>query len=826
MQNTWEYELQQFVGDYRIITEKENEEKIKKTENKKIIKNKYESKYVNKYSPILDIYDTLGVKAAMGLGKTKNLVEYINSSNYEKHCIITFRRTLANEYKRILPDFELYSDVKERNIDLDNHKNIIIQVDSLYRIRGIPDVLILDEFRYTVDHMVTGIKKFRERCIDAFNTLMHESEKVIALDALLNDDYMDLIKMYRNSIYYDINTYKKHADKKLTVYGNDIHKFMNSIIDSLSNNEKIVIASNSKTKLEVFENKINNTFKGKKNILMINSDTYEYNDKNKNDWAKYDVIAYSPSISAGVSFEQKHFDKCYGYFVSSSSVTALSVQQLFRVRNLNKNQIHICVDTTGNNNYPVDVESLDNLIESKEEIIVEGSDVLKIDFKKKNIIKDEYYYIYRNVFMYNNISKNNYLENLLDLLKEQGITNIKYTDKKDKKANTETRKELKSIKDFIQYENATSIVNAPEIDDDLEYDIIKEKERKTKQDKDSLAKYSFIRSTKIEKNKLNAETYIEYKPKLVQFHNLSFIHYNKENFEERLKKRIAYNNYNSRNRCNSELLHYSMRYEKMFLLNELVKKLGWENLTDKKEVNINIKYDEIIPDLKKIEKIFGTSYHTWEKTDRNIRTAIIRYINSRLKYLLDMEMRFDKGKNKYILKTISVWDSVNYTNNSITNDINLDTQNFNNKVFNEITIEKMLNRDIDDDDTKELMEKGVKPIIEKEKFVLNKKEMKTSENITEEMYRKYAEMKKRKEYEARKNIVNKICEKYKIEYNNTDTVIDKGNIIYSGSKWFTDLAQIKKPIINRSTSIKKAIKDVENDDMIIIKKIDGKTYHL
>jgi hypothetical protein len=203
----------------------------------------------------------------MGLSKTKNLLEYINNPNFEIYCIIAFRTTLANEYKRIMPDFELYSGVKEKNIDLGKHKKLIIQVDYLYGTRRIADVLILDGFRYTDDHIVTGIKHFKERCIYVFNVLMNSSKKVIALDASLNEDCLYLIKLYRNNIYYDVNIYRKHADKKVYVYSNDPHKFVNNIVNTLKNGEKIVIASNSKTKLKVFENKINDIFNNKTKTL-------------------------------------------------------------------------------------------------------------------------------------------------------------------------------------------------------------------------------------------------------------------------------------------------------------------------------------------------------------------------------------------------------------------------------------------------------------------------------------------------------------------------------------------------------------------------------
>lgn len=127
------------------------------------------------------------------------------------------------------------------------------------------------------------------------------------------------------------------------------------------------------------------------------------------------------------------FYRWFGYFVSGSSNAALFIQQLFRVRNLSKNQYNICVDVTASSDYPVEYTSLDNYIENRHESLIDDHEVLDLDYGKKVINKDSYYYLYRTIVKCNNMSKNNYRQELVRHLGTQGIINITCTGKQNKK---------------------------------------------------------------------------------------------------------------------------------------------------------------------------------------------------------------------------------------------------------------------------------------------------------------------------------------------------------------------------------------------------------
>ncbi|KAI7889659.1 origin of replication binding protein-domain-containing protein [Mucor mucedo] len=156
-------------------------------------KKEYNSKTLRDYATDFMKYDTICTQSAMGSGKTKNLIKLLDEMyKNRKITIVSFRRSLLREYRNMLPGFKYYTDIKDKKIDLDAHKKRLIQADSLYRISGEVDMLVMDECTFTFEHIVTYVKKFKSQCVSALEHLLSTSTKVLAIDALLNEDYRNL----------------------------------------------------------------------------------------------------------------------------------------------------------------------------------------------------------------------------------------------------------------------------------------------------------------------------------------------------------------------------------------------------------------------------------------------------------------------------------------------------------------------------------------------------------------------------------------------------------------------------------------------------------
>ncbi|KAI9243129.1 hypothetical protein BY458DRAFT_561282 [Sporodiniella umbellata] len=100
---------------------------------------KYDNIILNQ--PIMPYYDfqqynTLCIKACMGLGKTNTLYDFIKYNMDKSILIVSFRISLEEKYAKDLPIFTFYKDTKGL-IESSLHDKLIIQIDSLWKKKRI-----------------------------------------------------------------------------------------------------------------------------------------------------------------------------------------------------------------------------------------------------------------------------------------------------------------------------------------------------------------------------------------------------------------------------------------------------------------------------------------------------------------------------------------------------------------------------------------------------------------------------------------------------------------------------------------------------------------
>ncbi|MHC5804517.1 hypothetical protein ACYTX7_09945, partial [Streptococcus pyogenes] len=81
-------------------------------------------------------------------------------------------------------------------------------------------------------------------------------------------------------------------------------------------------------------------------------------------------LGYTPTITAGISFTEKRFDKIFGLFCNNTSPADMSIQQLFRVREISTNEYHLCCKITGKKDYPTDDKDIEKYILDNEKCLV------------------------------------------------------------------------------------------------------------------------------------------------------------------------------------------------------------------------------------------------------------------------------------------------------------------------------------------------------------------------------------------------------------------------------------------------------------------------
>lgn len=618
-----------------------------------------------------DNINTICIKATVGLGKTNALYDFINKKlkkDYHSCLIISFRRSLCKKYHEDLTYFSHYNNITTSDIDSDIYPYVICQIDSLRRIRGHYDLVIFDEFTYTMKHLVESVEN-KARCFNVFKQLMYDENHMIFMDALFNNDWINYIQIFNRKIHYIINDFSIHSDKKICNYGTNITEFEKQIRVSIDKKENIVIATNNKKMLNYIDNMLVNNYKNVSKLMIKRENKTMYD---LEQWKHVQVLGYTPSIVAGISFTEKHFNKCFGLFCNASSTADMAFQQLFRVRDISSGEYHICCEIKGKKDFPETDEEIKNLILKEDKCLISGLENINIDYIKKDIIEDEYFKLFNIVQKNKFLCNNNYNKMLIDIFNEQGITNIKeikHFDKNDKKALLASRREFnKKIKE----EDAERTANAPDCTED-EIQNIKDKKEKTDDDSYILKKDSLKKRLKIKE--ITKETILKFGKKGRPLWNLAYIN-SYDDFKTQILKRIKYDEINlDINGDITTRLGRDRKYEILYLCIHMLNYFGFSSPFDSNKIDIDknkfknyiIKYKDIIEGYFRCNSfnvdIFNNDVKDWYKTSKI-------YINSKLKSVLNISINDDKKVKKWYIQGIGFWDDkVTYKNVDIINEI-------------------------------------------------------------------------------------------------------------------------------------------------------------
>lgn len=294
---------------------------------------------------------TLVVDSPPGTGKTQNLKRYIsdNSSTIKKVVIVAFRRSYTKDIKSKFSEFNIASYLDPDYLKADI---IIIQYESLHKLMKANrlhfDLMVLDEFEQIIscsDNIKgqSGTNSIGSN-FDTLAYLLKITRKVIVMDATIGPKGLIFLEYKRRGFEMLINTHKSHAGKNATMveYEGD---FDEAIMADLEAGKRLVIPTTLPGKGEKIENRIHDKFPHLK-ILRIdgtNSGTkpiLEALEDVNVSFSYYDVLIYTSTISAGVSYTVKHFDAVYQYIDTRCGDVDVSIQMLFRVRDISSGEYY------------------------------------------------------------------------------------------------------------------------------------------------------------------------------------------------------------------------------------------------------------------------------------------------------------------------------------------------------------------------------------------------------------------------------------------------------------------------------------------------------
>jgi hypothetical protein len=322
-------------------------------------------------------------------------------------------------------------------------------------------IIIIDEVEQVLTHLTSEtVKDRRNNTYQVFKHLINSSKKVYLMDADLNE--LTVESMYQllfdkdKSVSVVINDYKE-ADKSLDVYASEKH-LKKVMLDSIKNNERCYITSNSKRKIDVLEELIKQRFGGTKKILSItseNSQEQEIQSFLRNiseNIVEYDAILCSPTLGTGIdiSFDNnaQNVDCVYGLFEAKVNTHFDIDQQISRVRNPKHTRIWISPQTFRfETSQDVILKEIENSHSKYRQIVNITSD------GEKQYNDEEYLKLYANVKSLQRGSKN-YLKNNFIKLKEYNGWHINKIEQDDSDLD-----EIKKLEKLAKQEKQISTVN-------------------------------------------------------------------------------------------------------------------------------------------------------------------------------------------------------------------------------------------------------------------------------------------------------------------------------------------------------------------------------
>lgn len=394
---------------------------------------------------------TLFVHAPMKIGKTKALKTYVDSMpEHSRILFLSFRRTFTADIQSRFNDFVIYSDITGPL----TQERLIVQVESLTRLQlcadYVPDLLIIDESESILEQFSSGLSRDPMACFAVFKWLMKYSRRVIIMDAYMSNRTYNVTNRLRprggilNVLYgssedtNSIITYHMHRNEvqnaKDHIYRvtHDADDWIQILYRKILKGHNVALATNSITYAKAFQRLMTSRFKELR-VGIYSSETLEsikkkhFGDVNKF-WAEYDLLIYTPTASAGVSFEVPYYDYMFGYFVMESCPVETCIQMMGRVRNIGRNRTYICAPLQ-TNDWPVrNKDIIRSLLYSRNAMKNTngtGLDYMQFDYDMNGVAKynqSDYFTLYVENTRMINLSKNKFMKRMIFLL---GISGAK-----------------------------------------------------------------------------------------------------------------------------------------------------------------------------------------------------------------------------------------------------------------------------------------------------------------------------------------------------------------------------------------------------------------
>jgi hypothetical protein len=303
------------------------------------------------------------VLAGMGIGKTVAIKAVLKKSckKKTKALVVTHSRSLA---AKLYEDFKDLGFVNYQNSSGPiNDAKIVVCLDSLYRVvTGYFDILVVDEAVAVFLHFNSSHMNQRAKNSWLMESLITQAKSTYLVDAGLDATFMKNIVDHFSAIksitpIWIRNRHVRPSNRRATITvcdgplggiigeGSLVYAAATKVLELLQDGKKVACCSSTKKFTEILDEFIAER-RPETRVKVYNAGTGSADLRHVDqEWVKYDLLVYSPSISSGVSFVAEHFDCVVGYLVNSQFTPGVEtgLQQLFRVRQLRDGDMFLFV---------------------------------------------------------------------------------------------------------------------------------------------------------------------------------------------------------------------------------------------------------------------------------------------------------------------------------------------------------------------------------------------------------------------------------------------------------------------------------------------------
>ena len=637
------------------------------------------------YTKHVPTNSVLALRSNMFTGKTYGMPTLFQSY---PNIVVVYQRVSLNVsiYEKWQQyGFELYSNIDDYVIRTEKHPRVIIQVDSLPRLHGKCDLLILDEIESVHEHLCgSRMINNTSECWKAFSNYIKYTPRIIACDATLKDETCDLL--FRGKTIRKIeNTYKSFKDLTCTVYL-FAEKVIDKLFSLLEDDKRVVVPTNSKSRAKKIEKMILRIHPDMKVLRIDNENGFVSTNK----WSEYTVVIYTPTVTAGISFDKHHFHALCGFFGRNSTSAEQSAQMLFRVRTLIDQEMHLYTDRDCTEACkPVSDTCLTEYIQATiktTNTVQSGIDIDRFNNKAK---ENAYFKLYRLYLKKNHLSFTYFRTYLLDVLKAHGIKIMDDQSEFNPVVVLGIKNSMQDISREIKIEDASAIVHADPLTSNDYYELMNSRRQKTPEENDQIKRYVLCMTFDKPSNARLSMDWVRHNIPYLCYRNYkTYANMTKEKSLEdiqgimegvKLQSNHVYERlmkhtneasssddeddapYRKKqiNKTVHGRIHFDKTYHKIYHCLQFVYTAGFSSLKDEERIRIN--YEELHQYCKDHEEdmrvVFGSKIMRWKEVlDGNEKNALSKFINQKLEAVLGIRLTpTSKGSSmKYIIHKLFI----------------------------------------------------------------------------------------------------------------------------------------------------------------------------